>query len=142
MGFFGSSFRIRALFQTCPQQRMQFLCSDFGTFKLCFGLGQEGIKLLELDNSLLPLGASQGFDVPAVFGIMEWCVRTERLWLGSNLSCVTNRSFGVPGVHFKGCGAAEVQISLLQLPPAQGAASLWDSLGIPAGMGVRSFSWS
>lgn len=47
----------------------------------------------------------------------------------SNLSCLTNGSFWVYNVHSKGSEAAEVQISLLPLPPAQGAASFWDSLG-------------
>lgn len=55
----------------------------------------------------------------------------------SNLSCLSNGSFWVYNVHSKGSEAAEVQISLLPLPPAQGAASLWDSLGIPAGMGMK-----
>lgn len=84
-GFFSSSFRFRALFQTCPQRGMQLQCPEFGTFKLCFAIGQEGIKFLELGNSLFSLGASQGFSIQAVFGIMERCVRTERRWLGSFL---------------------------------------------------------
>lgn len=52
-------------------------------------------------------------------------------------SCLTNGSFWVYDVHSEGREAAEVQVSLLPLPPAPGAASLCDSLGIPAGMGVK-----
>lgn len=81
-GFFSSSFRFRALFQACPQRGMQSLCPDFGTFKLCFAIGWEGIKFLELDSSLFSLGASQGFSIHAISGIMERCVQTERRWLG------------------------------------------------------------
>lgn len=55
----------------------------------------------------------------------------------SNLSCLTNGSFWVYDVHSEGREAAEVQVCLLPLSPAPGAASLCDSLGIPAGMGVK-----
>lgn len=133
-GFFAAALCL----ELCSRPVLSRGCSSLPRFWHIPALWWEEIKFLELDNSFFSLGASQGFRTCGIFGMME----NRKALVGiispsdtfSNLGCLTNGIFWVLNVHSEGSGAAEVQISL---PPARGAASLWDSLEIPAGMGVK-----